>query len=85
MNHGSTHMSRKQNSNQLYGSSKISKIQRKFTEEAHRNKRLPVLWVLLSHVAAAELKKRRTVNSEWYTTISLPEAKREICKKSQNR
>ncbi|GFT81897.1 hypothetical protein NPIL_428271 [Nephila pilipes] len=38
-NHGSMHMSRKQNSNQLYGSSKMRQNQQKlFEEEAHRNK-----------------------------------------------
>ncbi|GFS95404.1 uncharacterized protein NPIL_598891 [Nephila pilipes] len=37
------------------------------------------------HVATVELEQRRTVNSEWYTTICLPEVIGEIRKKQKNR
>ncbi|GFU49786.1 hypothetical protein NPIL_465461 [Nephila pilipes] len=37
------------------------------------------------HVATVALEQRRTVNSEWYTTICLPEVIGEIRKKQKNR
>ena len=37
------------------------------------------------HVATVVLEKRRTVNSEWYMTICLPEVIGEIRKKQKNR
>ncbi|CAK9815952.1 Histone-lysine N-methyltransferase SETMAR [Anthophora plagiata] len=37
------------------------------------------------HVATVPLENRRTVNSEWYTTICLPEVFREIRKENQRR
>lgn len=37
------------------------------------------------HVATVALEQRRTVNSEWYTTICLPEVIGEIRKKQRNR
>lgn len=40
---------------------------------------------ITGHVATVELERRRTVNSEWYTTICLPEVFREIRKKNKKR
>ena len=64
----------------------MNQIQQKlFTLEALRNKWSPVFFGKTGHVATVPLVQRRTVNSEWYTTICLPEIFDEIWKTNKRR
>ncbi|GFV74053.1 hypothetical protein TNCV_1924211 [Trichonephila clavipes] len=77
-NQGSLHMSRKQNSNRLYGFSKTSRIQQKLIgQEACRNRWLSVSSALRV-VTTVVLEQSRMVDSDWYTTICLREVIAEI-------
>ena len=79
MNPGFTRISPKVNSSQLYGCFKISQIQQKLlAHKALPSKRSPVFSEILDMSQSYHLEQRRTVNSEWYTTISLPVVFQEI-------
>ena len=76
MNHGFTRMSPKINSNDLWV----------FQDEQNPTKRtrstskqmIACFFGKTEHVAIVPLEQRRTVNSEWYTTICLPVVFQEI-------
>ena len=82
MNRGSTRMSPKVNSSRLYGCFKMSQIRQKLL--AH--KALPSKWLpFFGHVAIVSLEQCRKVNSEWCTTICLPDVFKEIRKTNRQR
>ena len=83
---GFTRMSPKVNSSRLSGCFKMSQIQQKLlAHEALTSKWSPVFSEKTGHVAIVPLEQRRTVNSDWYTTICLPVILPEIRKTNRRR
>uniref|UniRef100_A0A182RUD9 Uncharacterized protein n=1 Tax=Anopheles funestus TaxID=62324 RepID=A0A182RUD9_ANOFN len=81
-NHESVHMNPKQNNNRPCGSSTTSQIQKK---SKNSKQIVASFFGITGHVATVPLEQRRMINSEWYTTICLPEVFREIRKMNKRR
>ncbi|XP_076220821.1 uncharacterized protein LOC143174228, partial [Nomia melanderi] len=75
----------KVNSSRLRGSSKMSQTQQKSCARSTSKQIVVYFFCKTGHVATVALEDRRTVNSDWYTTICLPEVFGEIRKKNRRR
>lgn len=79
--HTRMYMNIKLKSNRPYESFKISHIQQKTVHALNTSKEMVTSFLgITEHVATVPLEQRRTVNSEWYTSVCLPEV---FGKKSQ--
>ena len=82
--HGSIRMSPKVNNNPLFGYFKMNRNQQKLFVHAV----LPMIACFFGytgHVTIVALEDRRTVNTNWYTTICLPEVINELRRTNRNR
>ena len=82
--HGFIRMNPKVNNNPLFGYFKMNRNQQKLFVHAL----LPSKWLLVSsvtgHVTTVALEDRRTVNTDWYTTICLPKVINELRRTNRN-
>ena len=90
MNRGFTRMRLTVNSSRLYGCFKMSQIQQQLLAHEALPSKWPSFffrknWTCRNLSYVVSLEQRRTVNSDWYTTICLPVVFQEIRKTNRRR
>ena len=80
-------MSPKVNSSRLYGCFQMSRIQQKLFARSTSKQMVACFFFFFGKldISPLSLEQRRTVNSEWYTTICLPVVFQEIRKTNRRK